>query len=49
VHDLRAGDVVWVPAKEPGSFWAHARDLLIVAAQLSTIYLVIHDATRSSP
>lgn len=43
---LRAGDVVWVPAKEHGNFWNTFKDVLLVAAQLSTLYLVVHDATK---
>lgn len=43
---LRPGDVVWVPAKEHGNFWNSFKDVLLVAAQLSTLYLVVHDATK---
>ncbi|HEX7077723.1 MAG TPA: SLBB domain-containing protein [Candidatus Eisenbacteria bacterium] len=44
--ELRAGDVVWVPAKEEKSFLASFRDFLTTAAQAATIYLVIHQATK---
>ena len=43
---LRPGDVVWVPAREKGNFWNTFKDLLLVVAQLSTLYLVVHDATK---
>ncbi len=43
---LRAGDIVWVPAKEPGNVWGTVRDVLTTAAQVATIYLVVREATK---
>jgi len=43
---LRAGDTVWVPSKPPRSGWATFRDVLTTAAQIATVYLVIHQATK---
>jgi protein involved in polysaccharide export with SLBB domain len=46
VGALHAGDTVWVPSREPHSFWGIARDVLTTAAQVATIYLVVHQATK---
>ena len=46
VRTLHAGDIVWVPARTPRSFWSTLRDVLTTAAQVATIYLVIDQATK---
>jgi protein involved in polysaccharide export with SLBB domain len=46
VGALHAGDIVWVPAREPRSAWGIARDVLTTAAQAATIYLVVQQATK---
>lgn len=46
VDELRAGDAIWVPSREPRSFWGTARDVLTTAAQAATIYLVVREATK---
>jgi len=43
---IRAGDTVWVPAKPHRSGWATFRDVLTTGAQIATVYLVIHQATK---
>ena len=43
---IRAGDTVWIPPKAPRSGWATFRDVLTTAAQIATVYLVIHQATK---
>ena len=43
---IRSGDTVWVPAKPPRSKWATVRDVITTAAQVATVYLVIHQATK---
>lgn len=43
---LRAGDVVWVPAKPERSTWTTVRDFLTTASQIATVYLVVREATR---
>ena len=43
---LRAGDVIWVPAKAEKSTWASVRDFLTTASQIATIYLVVREATK---
>jgi protein involved in polysaccharide export with SLBB domain len=43
---LRPGDVVWVPAREKGSFWNSFKEVMLLAVQISTLYLVVHDATK---
>ena len=43
---IGAGDTVWVPAKPERSPWAAVRDVLTTTAQIATVYLVIHQATK---
>ncbi len=43
---IHAGDTVWVPAKPQRSGWATVRDVLTTGAQIATVYLVIHQATK---
>jgi len=43
---LRAGDVIWIPAKTDKSTWSSIRDFLTTASQIATIYLVVREATR---
>ncbi|HLQ67219.1 MAG TPA: SLBB domain-containing protein [Candidatus Limnocylindrales bacterium] len=44
--DLRPGDVVWVPTRPDRSTWSTVRDVLTTAAQVATVYLVVHQATK---
>ena len=41
-----AGDTVWVPAKPERNGWGTVRDVLTTGAQIATVYLVIHQATK---
>lgn len=41
---LAAGDTIWVPTRSERSGWNTLRDLITVAAQLATIYVVIDRA-----
>ena len=43
---LESGDVIWVPYKAERSAWATFRDVLTTAAQVATVYLVVHQATK---
>jgi polysaccharide biosynthesis/export protein len=43
---LRPGDAIWVPAKPERSTWGTVKDVLTTAAQIATVYLVIHQATK---
>ena len=43
---IRSGDTVWVPAKAPRSSWAVLRDVITTTAQIATVYLVVHQATK---
>lgn len=43
---LRAGDIVWIPAKPEKSTWAVLREVLTTAAEIATVYLVVHQATQ---
>ncbi len=46
VRELRAGDIVWVPAREPRNAWGIVREVLATAAQAATVYLVAREATK---
>ena len=46
IETLQAGDIVWVPSKEPRSTWGAIRDVLTVASQIATVYLVVREATK---
>ncbi len=46
IGPLQAGDAIWVPTKPDRNTWGGIRDVITVAAQLATIYLVIREATR---
>ncbi|HET9951114.1 MAG TPA: SLBB domain-containing protein [Candidatus Eisenbacteria bacterium] len=43
---LHAGDIVWVPARGPRSGWAVTKDILTIAVQAATIWLVVNEATK---
>ncbi len=40
------GDRVWVPRKADHDYWQIFRDVMLVAGQVATMYLVIHTATK---
>jgi protein involved in polysaccharide export with SLBB domain len=44
VRRLGPGDTVWVPQKQPTDYWKLTLGAISVLAQLSTTYLVIHNA-----
>ena len=44
VRRLGPGDTVWVPQRQPTDYWKLAMGAISVLAQLSTTYLVIHNA-----
>ncbi|MEK7317438.1 MAG: SLBB domain-containing protein [Candidatus Eisenbacteria bacterium] len=46
LRELRAGDIIWVPAREPRNAWGIVRDVLATAAQAATVYLVAREATK---
>jgi len=43
---LRPEDVIWVPRKVQRSAWQRTRDLIAVASQMATVFLVIRQATK---
>lgn len=43
---LRPGDAIWVPTKPERNTWGTLRDVLTTVAQVATIYLVVHEATK---
>jgi protein involved in polysaccharide export with SLBB domain len=43
---IDVGDTIFIPEKPERDFWALARDLITVTAQLATIYLVIQQASE---
>jgi len=40
------GDRVWVPRKSEHDYWQIFRDIMLVAGQVATMYLVIHTASK---
>jgi polysaccharide biosynthesis/export protein len=40
------GDRVWVPRKADHDYWQIFRDVMLVAGQVATMYLVIHTVTK---
>ncbi len=45
VHTFVPGDRIWVPRKADHNYWQIFRDVMLVAGQIATMYLVIHTAT----
>ena len=43
---VEVGDTIFIPEKPERDYWELARDLIAVTAQLSTIYLVVRNATN---
>ena len=46
VGTLRPEDVIWVPRKVQRTAWQRTRDLIALASQAATVYLVIRQATK---
>jgi len=46
VEALSSGDRIWVPRKPDRNYWQIFRDVILVAGQVATIYLVIHNAVK---
>jgi len=46
VRNFQPGDRIWVPRKPERNYWQLARDTIMVAGQMATIYLVIRNASR---
>jgi protein involved in polysaccharide export with SLBB domain len=44
VRDLEPGDRIWVPRKKDTDFWQTFRQVVEMAAQLATVYLIIKTA-----
>lgn len=42
VRSPEPGDFVWVPEKKDTDFWAIFRDVIIIAGQVATVVLVVH-------
>jgi len=40
-QEVRAGDIVWVPKRPDYSWWGITKDVLTVAAQIATVWLVV--------
>jgi len=43
---LHAGDTVWVPTHGPRNGWSLVKDVLTVAVQVATVWLVVIEASR---
>jgi protein involved in polysaccharide export with SLBB domain len=46
VDSLHAGDIVWVPTHGPRNGWSLMKDVLTVAVQVATVWLVVIEASR---
>lgn len=46
VDDFRPGDIIWVPRKPDRDWWEVFRQMIAVAAQVATVYLVIDRAVN---
>jgi len=40
-REVRAGDIIWVPKRPDYSWWGITKDILTVAAQIATVWLVV--------
>jgi protein involved in polysaccharide export with SLBB domain len=40
-REVKAGDIIWVPRRPDYSWWGITKDVLAVAAQLATVWLVV--------
>ncbi len=45
VHHFSPGDRIWVPRKPDRNYWEIFRDIMLVAGQVATVYLVVKQAT----
>jgi len=41
------GDIIWVPEKRERDWWQNFKDVVTIAAQLATVYLVIREVARN--
>lgn len=46
VNAFSPGDRIWVPRQAEHDYWQIFRDIMMVAGQVATMYLVIHTATK---
>jgi len=46
VHEIRAGDAIWVPVRDPRNTWNTVADILTTVAQLATVVLVVREVTK---
>ncbi|MBN1999826.1 SLBB domain-containing protein [candidate division KSB1 bacterium] len=46
VDQLQPGDRIWVPRKPDRDYWQIFRDIMLVAGQLATVYLVIQNTVK---
>ena len=46
VRTLEPGDFIWVPEKKDTDFWAIFRDVIIIAGQVATVVLVVHQLSH---
>ena len=46
VRTLEPGDFIFVPEKKDTDFWAIFRDVIIIAGQLATVVLVVHQLSH---
>lgn len=46
-REVRAGDIIWVPKRPDYSWWGITKDILTVAAQVATVWLVVDSITNN--
>jgi protein involved in polysaccharide export with SLBB domain len=46
-REVKAGDIVWVPKRPDYSWWGITKDVLTVAAQLATVWLVVDSISNN--
>lgn len=45
-REVKAGDIIWVPKRPDHSWWGTTKDILSVAAQVATVWLVVDSITN---
>jgi polysaccharide export outer membrane protein len=46
-QEIRPGDIIWVPRKADHDWWGITKDILTVAAQVATVWLVVDGISRN--
>jgi protein involved in polysaccharide export with SLBB domain len=46
-REVKAGDIIWVPKRPDYSWWGITKDVLTVAAQIATVWLVVDSISNN--